>query len=66
MNENDHFNQTQAEFKKEANGKSKQAQAEFKKEANGQSKHAALKRKGKREEEKERETGSCMVHRLPF
>ena len=55
MYENDHFNQTQAEFKKVLNGQSKQAQAEFKKEVNGKSKHAAQKRKGKKEEEKERD-----------
>ena len=64
--ENDHFNQTQAEFKKVLNGQSKQAQAEFKKEVNGKSKHAAQKRRGKKEEEKGSGTGSCVVHRLPF
>ena len=32
LNENDHFNQAQAEFKKVLNGQSKQAQAEKKKE----------------------------------
>jgi len=64
--ENDHFNQTQAEFKKEAKGKSKQAKAEFKKEAKGKSKQAAQKRRGKKGEENGRETVSCMVHRLPF
>ena len=66
MYENDHFNQTQAEFKKVLNGQSKQAQAEFKKEVNGKSKHAAQKRRGKKEEEKGSGTGSCVVHRLPF
>ena len=50
MYENDHFNQTQAEFKKEANGKSKQAQAEFKKEANGKSKPVAQKKKKEKKE----------------
>ena len=66
LNENDHFNQAQAEFKKVLNGQSKQAQAEFKKEVNGKSKHAAQKRRGKKEEEKGSGTGSCVVHRLPF
>jgi len=33
--ENDHFNQAQAEFKKEANGQSKQALAEKKEERKG-------------------------------
>ena len=60
MYENDHFNQTQAEFKKVLNGQSKQAQAEFKKEVNGKSKHAAQKRRGKKEEEKGSGTGSCV------
>ena len=47
--ENDHFNQAQAEFKKVLNGQSKQAQAE---------------KRGKKEEEKGRESVSCMVHTL--
>ena len=62
--ENDHFNQAQAEFKKVLNGQSKQAQAEFKKVLNGQFKHAAQKKRGKKEEEKGRESGSNMVHTL--
>ena len=66
MYENDHFNLAQAEFKKEAKGKSKPAQAEFKKEAKGKSKHPAQKRRGEKEEEKGRETVSYVVHRLPF
>ena len=48
MYENDHFNQTQAEFKKVLNGQSKQAQAEFKKVLNGQSKHVAQKKRGRK------------------
>ena len=66
MYENDHFNQTQAEFKKVLNGQSKQAQAEFKKEVNGKSKHAAQKRRGKKEEEKREWDREFVVHRLPF
>ena len=66
MYENDHFNQAQAEFKKVLNGQSKQAQAEFKKVLNGQSKHAAQKKRGKKWEEKEGESGSSMGQRLPF
>ena len=64
MYENDHFNQAQAELKKVLNGQSKQAQAEFKKVLNGQSRHAVQKRKGKKEEEKGRESVSSMVHTL--
>ena len=64
MYENDHFNQAQAEFKKVLNGQSQQAQAEFKKVLNGQFKFAAQKKRGKKGEEKGRESGSSMVHTL--